>query len=234
MGLSELRFASKAPISCFWRNNVAYQNHTFESKADFRGQLLGGRFDLSLPNFGQTPAEMEENMFHLKVKCTALPCTLISLNVGPFPTPTSIFRTITYGNLSWQTDCSSGGTTGIPSIISSGRFPGVVTTFLGNPNNPVQDTTFYLSLYLDPGTTFLPRSLNSLNLRLINNELVASDGVLTPTHVTVVDMVGRERFQHDWPLGEQQLALPPLHGLYMLRLRYPDGSGVVVRQLFGY
>lgn len=233
MGLSELRFASKAPISCFWLNNVAYQNHTYETKEDYRGLLMGGRIDFTQPNYGQSLIDMEENMFHLKVKCTALPCTLRSISPGPWPTVTSIFRANTYSTLTWNTDCSRGGTSGVNGILSRVVFPGFLAVVRSNPNNPVQDTTFYLSLYLDPGTTFLPRSLSSLNLRLINNELVVSDGVLTPSHITIVDMVGRERFQQDWPQGEQQLALPPLHGLYMLRLRYPDGSGVVVRQLFG-
>ena len=231
MGLSEMRFASRAPLSCFFNAMATYRNHTYESKSDYRGQLNGANLDWFAPNYGLSPAQMEENTFHLKVKCTALPCTLSSVTAGPFPLPFAYSILISANGISsWETDCIPRGSGTTNSILSPTEFPGLVDVI--SSSTIVRDSTIFYTFFLNNPTTSLPRSLSSLNLKVTNQTLEAYN-TITPTHAAIIDMLGREQYAHTWPKGESSIPLPSLTGLYMIRLRYPDGGAIVVRHWFG-
>lgn len=234
MGLSEMRFVSRAPQSCFFNVATVFRTFTYESKADFRGSVPGAYLDWFAPNYGLTPAQMEENTFNIKIRCSSLPCTLSAITQAPFLMQAPYYSLFFNGNgeRAWETDCNgNGAAVNNGGVLSSSAFPGLIEEIRQLPGRP-QDTTFYMTLFVYNSITSLPRSLRELNLRVHNQELVAGNELFTPQHVAVVDMLGREQFQQVWPGGQQQLALPALNGIYLVRLRYQDGHTAVVRHRF--
>jgi hypothetical protein len=183
-------------------------------------------------NYGITAAEMEENMFFLKVKCSTPPCTLKAITAGPMPSwPYGLLFTIS-DSIGYELTCQ-------PSIVSpiglthlyDRDFPGIldiVTTSIAN-----QDTLYYYSFYHEFTYSSIPKSLRSLNLTIKDNKITTNGTSTAPSAITVVDMLGRQQYSHTWPKGELSIPLPSLSGLHMIRLRYPDGATAVVRHQFG-
>lgn len=172
---TEMRFVSRAPLSCFIDSMLFYRNHSYESKKDLRGTLVGGPIWMyGSQNFGLTNSEMADNTFHLKVKCTALPCTLTALNQGPFVNQLTDFLVVySVAGSTWETNCSSLRSVVSNNFLDYSFMPGRLDII--RSHLPNVDTLFYYYFYYVKGPTSLPRSLSLLNLKVSNQTLEAGN-----------------------------------------------------------
>lgn len=136
---TEMRFVSRAPRSCFYDSMLTYRQHNYETKKDVRGVLNGSRYwRYAQINFGLTTQEMEEHMFHLKIKCSALPCTLNAVAGSPFSSRgNNINNTIVAGS-QWESSCRSLGNFSWNSVIDYSFFPGFILEISSHFQSKIQ------------------------------------------------------------------------------------------------
>lgn len=233
MGLTEMRFVSTAPRSCFLDSMFSYRTHNYETKRDFRDVIgRGGRPIVGYPYYGNNGngLVLEDNVYSLKVKCSTPPCTIKTLTSITFQNMFDGILVKSRDSLSWVTNCI----TSEPDLLDN--------TFIGMPaqysfktigsTSSSRDTVVYLDIFAYFTYTNLPRTLRQLNLLAINNTLEATDAARLPQQVQVVDAVGRVVSQQPWPANERRCTLPNLSGMHVLRITYADGAVANVKHLF--
>jgi hypothetical protein len=215
------------PSMCIIDSLAWFQNHIYETKVDLRDSMVGIYGTSPIPFFQNRRIplnDMSKNSFYIRFQCGVPPCRVYYNQKWPFDFIMADRFWVAYypADANGYLQCNSSSS----SVITNASPITIVNNYRNR--NPI-----YINyIYFNPTSNSIPKSLAAAGLQIKEGYLVNESEYHSPTKVEIIDPLGRNLLQANWP-EENRLLLPQhLHGVLLLRLWYGNGQVAVVRHGF--